>query len=488
MKGNSSERFFWYDLETTGTDSAKDRIMQFAGMFTDLEMNPIADPINCYIRIPDEVLPHPEACCVTRLDPWIIQSKGINELDLLSNLHENLLQGNTCICGFNNIQFDDNFLRFAFYRNLFPAYQHEYDRGNSRMDLLPILRFAASIRPNGITWPRINGESSFKLENLARSNGLDSTDAHDALADVRNTLGMARLLKEKQPRLWSFAYDHRHKREVAKLIQPKGQRIFLYVRHYRRDPQGYLGVGVAVTNTEYQNVILGVDLTADVSLLDSASVEELTELTFTPKSQREENNLPDSPVFRFQLNRSPVVSSFKALTADDAARLGISKNKVRRNLEYVQKVKNLGTTLRRIFDSNSRKAQNVETNSSTIAEEQLYSGEFVKNSDLTLGRRCHVALRESRPFNPDNLSWAEDRTRELASRLIVRNAPQTLDENQVQAYRRFVKQQLSDPDRGVDARLAQINESRMNSDNISSFHLLDKLETYIHTIRRKYDV
>ena len=36
-----TDTFFWYDLETTGTDSQLDRIVQFAGQRTDAALNPI---------------------------------------------------------------------------------------------------------------------------------------------------------------------------------------------------------------------------------------------------------------------------------------------------------------------------------------------------------------------------------------------------------------------------------------------------------------
>jgi exodeoxyribonuclease-1 len=37
-----ADTFYWYDLETTGTNPKWDRIVQFAGLRTDLELNPVA--------------------------------------------------------------------------------------------------------------------------------------------------------------------------------------------------------------------------------------------------------------------------------------------------------------------------------------------------------------------------------------------------------------------------------------------------------------
>ena len=38
--------FFWYDLETSGTNAIDDRILQFAGQRTDADLNPVGEPID----------------------------------------------------------------------------------------------------------------------------------------------------------------------------------------------------------------------------------------------------------------------------------------------------------------------------------------------------------------------------------------------------------------------------------------------------------
>ena len=61
--------FYWYDLETSGTHAASDRIMQFAGRRTDAALNPIDEPYTTFVRMAPDVLPHPEACVVTGITP-----------------------------------------------------------------------------------------------------------------------------------------------------------------------------------------------------------------------------------------------------------------------------------------------------------------------------------------------------------------------------------------------------------------------------------
>ena len=63
----------------------------------------------------------------------------------------------------------------------------------------------AIFSPESITLPiSIKGRPVFKLGELARANGIDFTEeeAHDALADVRATVKLARLLRERVPAIW----------------------------------------------------------------------------------------------------------------------------------------------------------------------------------------------------------------------------------------------------------------------------------------------
>ena len=62
------------------------------------------------------------------------------------------------------------------------------------------------------------GVPSFRLEQLTAANGIGHEHAHDALSDVRATIGMARLLRQRQPRLYDYAYRMRDKRRVAELL------------------------------------------------------------------------------------------------------------------------------------------------------------------------------------------------------------------------------------------------------------------------------
>ena len=110
--------FYWYDLETSGINPKWDRIVQFAGLRTDADLNPLEDEYCTYVLLPDDVLPTPEASLVTGITPQLTHAKGISETQALLRINALFTTPNTCVAGYNSLRFDDEFTRYGLYRNL----------------------------------------------------------------------------------------------------------------------------------------------------------------------------------------------------------------------------------------------------------------------------------------------------------------------------------------------------------------------------------
>ena len=67
---------FWHDYETSGTDPARDRPLQFAGLRTDPDLQPLGDPVRLYCQPDPLLLPHPAACLITGITPQIALERG----------------------------------------------------------------------------------------------------------------------------------------------------------------------------------------------------------------------------------------------------------------------------------------------------------------------------------------------------------------------------------------------------------------------------
>jgi exodeoxyribonuclease-1 len=71
-----------------------------------------------------------------------------------------------------------------------------------------------------MVWPTDDeGKVTLKLERLTAANGIDHGHAHEALSDVRATIALARLIREKQPKLYDWLFQLRSKQKVMDQIR-----------------------------------------------------------------------------------------------------------------------------------------------------------------------------------------------------------------------------------------------------------------------------
>jgi exodeoxyribonuclease-1 len=243
---NSS--FYFYDLETSGISSRSARIMQFAGQRTDLDLKPIGEPETFYIKITPDVLPDPEAILLTGITPQKTLLDGITEAEFLKYFYDKIALPGTIFTGFNSIRFDDEFIRFLNYRNFWDAYEWQWQGSRSKWDILDVSRMTRALRPEGIEWPfDSDGKPSNKLELLAKINKLDHAQAHDAVSDVQATITLARLIKQKQPKLFDYLLGMRDKKRIEELVLKPQPFVYCSGRYSGE----YLKTTLAITLTTH---------------------------------------------------------------------------------------------------------------------------------------------------------------------------------------------------------------------------------------------
>lgn len=201
--------FLFYDIETTGLNKAFDQILQFASIRTDEKFNEI-ERHNISISLRPDVVPSPEAVVTHMI--FGDDGKGISELEAVSKIHKMINRPGTISLGYNTLGFDDEFLRFSFYRNLLPPYTHQYASGCGRMDIFTAAIFFHYYRNDAIVWPEKEGKLSLKLEEINRVNGFADGMAHDALVDVEATLALARRLSGHRE-IWEYLSSYFSKNE-----------------------------------------------------------------------------------------------------------------------------------------------------------------------------------------------------------------------------------------------------------------------------------
>nr|WP_256354982.1 exodeoxyribonuclease I [Pseudomonas sp. sia0905] len=428
---------FWYDYETTGIDPRRDRPLQVAGIRTDEQLNEIDTPINLYCQPGDDILPHPAACMITGIGPDRLAREGLSEAEFMTRVHAELARPGTCGVGYNSLRFDDEVTRYSLYRNFFDPYAREWQGGNSRWDLIDMVRTAYALRPESIEWPQDEQGVSLKLERLTAANGIDHGQAHDALSDVRATIALARLIRERQPKLYDYLYGLRSKQQVLdqiRLLQP-----LVHVSGRFSGARHYLAVVLPLAwHPRNRNALIVCDLHLDTAPLHDEDADTLRQRLYTRRDELG-GELP-VPLKLIHINRCPVVAPLGVLRDEDCQRLQLDKT------ELQARAKRLADTQEQWRD----KLPQVYTEESFASvmdpEQQLYDG-FIGDRD----RRLCEQVRNCDPSQLAAQSWPFDDARlpELLFRYRARNFATTLSSEEQQRWHAFCRQRLTQPELGA---------------------------------------
>ena len=437
----STDTIFWHDYETWGVDPRRDRAAQFAGIRTNLDLEVIGEPVMFYCKPTTDFLPHPDAVRVTGIAPQLAHKKGINEAEFFGRINEIFSVPKTCGAGYNSIRFDDEVTRFGFYRNFIDPYAREWQNGNTRWDILDLVRMTYALRPEGINWPDREDEDgipSFRLEHLTAANNIEQEGAHDALVDVKATIDIARLIKTKQPRLYDYFFNLRIKNNVAPLlntnIELAQRKIILHVSGMFPATQGCISPIIPlIIHPTNKNEIICYDLRHDPSAMLAMSVDDIIENLYKPRSQRNESH-QHIALKGVHLNKSPALSPPNTLTDKLATRWGIDWNIIEK---HKQTLLSDGTLINRLEELYSRKRELKISD----ADSDLYGG-FISNNDRKL---CNLILTSS----PEKLaSWTPEfkskRLQTLYFRYRARNWPETLTEAEQKQWKSFCQARLID--------------------------------------------
>ncbi|TFG65133.1 MAG: exodeoxyribonuclease I [Spirochaetales bacterium] len=427
----------WYDLETFGTHPQWDRIGQFAAVRTNDKFEQIKDTESFYCSLSPDYLPNPEACLVSGLTPQFVNAEGLSDRDFAARINRLMLEPNTCIAGYNNLRFDDEFIRSLFYRNFFDPYKREYNKGNTRWDIIDLLRMAHDLRPEGIEWPADGeGRPSFKLTDLTAANGIAHEEAHNALSDVKATIALARLLLEKQPKLFRFFFSLRKKDEARRLLNLQKIIPLVHSSGMFTSEKGCSSIVVPLSVHPLQpNVIISYDLRHDPADWIDEPAEEIRRRVFT----RQEELVPEKriPLKGIHLNRCPAIAPLSTLSEDRAGILGIDLDLCMKHAGILAKRNDLIQKIRAVYqEGNSGKYEDPEL--------QIYSGDFFPDED----RIEFDVIRSSPPekllADPPRLH--DRRGPELLWRYIGRNYPEAFPPAEQAKWKSFCAGRLLTPE------------------------------------------
>lgn len=461
-----AESIYWYDYETTGIDPARDRVLQFAGVRTDMDLNVISEPLDLFCKPGDDVLPSPDAILVTGIKMSEVLDKGLTETKFIERILAEFTVSGTCVAGFNSLRFDDEFTRNTLYRNFLDPYAREWQGGNSRWDVIDLFRMAQALRPEGFVWPRNEQDvPTFRLEKLTEVNGIGHESAHDAVSDVLATIDVTKKLKQAQPKLYDFLFELRNKKKVTSQLYPLGKQPILHISSMYPAAKNCIAVILPIcVHPTNPNGVLCFDLSESPDTLLKAGPNELHRLMFSRKEDLAEHETRIA-LKTIHINRCPAIAPISTAKGQET-QLGLDLEKC---MEHLRQLQTASGVVEKIQDAISQGSFEQHDDPDLM----LYQGEFFSASD----KQVMTELRNSAPVDLMRFSqsFQDNRLPEMLTRYRARNFPSELDKVEQESwndYRRSVWQGDTARRRVLDRISALKSEGRGEA-------ALDDLELYV---------
>ncbi len=420
-----AQTFFFYDLETSGLDPRNARIMQFAGIRTDMDFHPIGEPYNLLVKLNDDTLPSPEALMVTGITPQQTQADGYTEAEFAKLLIEEVFTPDTIAVGFNNIRFDDEFIRHLFWRSFYDPYEWCWKNGCSRWDLLDVVRMTRALRPDGIVWPVVDGKATNRLELMTKENGIDHFKAHDALSDVEALIAVTQLIRAKQPKLYHYLLEMRDKNKIKQLVNLDEKEPFIYTSGRYDAEYNKTTVAFPLTSGKNGNVVV-YDLRYDPGEFVNLSSDELKKKFYASWQERKAGGFVPLPVKELQYNRAPAVAPMGVLEQEDGwQRIHLDLETVERHKSMLLRAPHFAENIRSLYETKG------DYKKSSEPEARLYDGFLNDRDRLRVETVRNAGERELADFHPD---FTDERLAPLLLHYKARNFPTSLNENEVRAW------------------------------------------------------
>ena len=439
----------WHDYETFGGDARRDRPCQFAALRTDLELNVVGDPVELFCKPAPDFLPDPVSVSITGITPQMARATGVTEAEFCARIAREFMEPGTCGAGYNSLRFDDEVTRCLLYRNFYDPYEREWKNGNSRWDLIDLLRMTQALRPEGINWPQYeDGSPSFRLEELTRANGIEHSGAHDALADVRATIAMAQLVKQKQPKLFDYMFSLRSKHKVLPLLDLAKQEPVVHASRMFAANKGCLALVLPLCkHPQNPNGIVVADLLTAPGAWMKLDAATLRERLFKRSEDRAEGE-ERIPLKTVHINRCPALAPINVLTPAIIARYALDMDAVYRHRQELLAERDLVARLRLVFDDKDRVP-------ASDPDQMLYSGGFLDEHDRRLSDKVRQLQAMQLATTP--LPFHDARLPELLFRYRARNFPDTLSATEQDRWRAHCRRRLLGEIAGAGPSLADFD-------------------------------
>lgn len=458
--------------------------MQFAGQRTDLNLKPIGEPVNVFVKLTEDILPDPDAVLVTGITPQQTIADGVTEAEFLRMFSDEVATPNTIMVGYNTVRFDDEFMRCTHYRNFYDPYEWQWQDGRSKWDLLDVVRMTRALRPEGIEWPfAVDGRPTNRLELLTGLNKLDHAHAHNALSDVNATIAIARLIRNKQFKLFEYLLSMRDKRKVMELTQ--SGKPFIYTSGRYASEFEKTTVAVEICPHPKKQGALVYDLRHDPTQYKDMTAEQLAEVWRWKKDSDE----PRLPIKAMQYNKCPAVAPLGVLDDASRERLQLNLTTIQKHLAILKSIDNLQEKLCEALKLLENKEQVQLIANEKDVDTCIYDGFFEPGDKQKM-----AVVRAARPeeLGDLHLTFEDRRLNGLLPLYKARNFRQQLSSEERTEWETFCQNRLLSG--GQHSRMAKYFtrlQEIMAAGNLTGHqeYLLEELRLYGESIMPEtYDV
>lgn len=476
------QSIYWHDYETFGADPQKDRPAQFAGIRTDLDLNIIGEPLTIYCKPPEDSLPSPEACLITGITPQLANDKGLREAEFAKCIHSVFSVPGTCVAGYNSIRFDDEVSRNLFYRNFYDPYEREWKNGNSRWDIIDVVRLAYALRPEGIHWPiGDDGQPTFRLEKLCEANNIEHEAAHDAMSDVYATISLAKLIKSKQPQLYHYVFAHRDKRSLVDLIELDNLKPLFHVSSKYPASLGCCALVLPLfQHPVNKNGYVAFDLRQDPQLLLDLSREEIEARLYT-KTQDLKDGEVRPALKTIHVNKCPMLvpaAMIKTISQLNLQSWQLDIGLMQSRLQWFREHPELISKLKGVFEDAHK------PDSGSDPDLMIYSGGFFSPADKAT--MAQIQKCSESELAEGEFLFQDKRLPEMMFRYKARNYPAILTEQEQERWQQHCANRLLAKDSNylnfeqLFSRLSELSIKSAQSDRDRS--ILEDLKYYAESI------
>ena len=209
------------DLETSDSNVNSLSVLEASFCLYDDRFREIDTPFHESARIRSTCVPSLGACLTNGIKPDKLRGANNSSFDLVCKLYNRLQEWKEfCTIGQNFIQFDHEALVRLFQRSLIPDIWYLKKLPRRMMDTLFLARASKLIDDKSLKCEvSAKGSHLFKLASLTKINGIPHENKHSSAGDVQATAMLAKMIKERVPKLWDSGLKIAHKSEAKKFIE-----------------------------------------------------------------------------------------------------------------------------------------------------------------------------------------------------------------------------------------------------------------------------